>query len=88
MSKCSPYKPLGHRKNCKCPQCKLCREWEARKKEGSSTMTEKHDLKKILEEDRAYTTELLKKLETRYGIILTVEDFEDLIAFLKQEHYI
>jgi hypothetical protein len=28
----SPYKPLGHKKNCQCTQCKLCREEEARKK--------------------------------------------------------
>jgi hypothetical protein len=28
MSSSSPYKPLGHRKNCECAQCKLVREWK------------------------------------------------------------
>ena len=28
MSSSSPYKPLGHRKNCKCALCKRRREWE------------------------------------------------------------
>jgi hypothetical protein len=37
--KSSPYKPLGHRKNCECLQCKLCREWK--KKEDKCLLDDK-----------------------------------------------
>ena len=31
MSSNSPYKPLGHKKDCKCVQCKLVQEWKTKK---------------------------------------------------------